>query len=70
MGNNISKPTFCGICKESFTNSSFEMYLDLACSNCNQRCKDYYHQKCFQKHLQPTIEDPTPFICPTCIDQN
>ena len=39
----------------------------MKCSNCNKRCKEYYHSDCFSNYLNTTIANNKKFICQNCL---
>ena len=64
MGNSISKDAVdikCPICKNSVID--YKIFLDIACSKCKKRVKEYYHKPCFEK---TDIKNKTTFLCFDC----
>ena len=71
MGNNISNGISndeikCDICNSLIT-KRYD-YIDMVCSNCNKRCKEYYHSDCFSNYLNTIIAN-NKFMCQNCLNE-
>ena len=69
MGNNLSskKSDICVICENSINQLKNSLYLDIECSKCKTRSKNYYHSICFKNYRENKLNDE--FICINCYNQ-
>ena len=68
MGNYHSKveslddSKICSLCQQHGVN----MYIDIQCSICKERCKGYIHTKCHNDYTPNMLDNMLKNICTKC----